>query len=104
VTRIELVYFDGCPSHERLVPVVRRLAAEAGAELALRRIDTREDAEAQRFLGSPTVRVDGRDVDPGADERTDYGLKCRLYRSGELGHTPVPPEQWIRAALETAHD
>jgi hypothetical protein len=53
VTRVELLYVDGCPGHERLLPVVRRLAQAAGAELALRRIDTPDAAEAERFLGSP---------------------------------------------------
>jgi len=67
---IELLYFDGCPSHERLLPTVERLAEAAGAELRLRRADTPEAAEAERFLGSPTVRVDGVDVDPEAGERT----------------------------------
>lgn len=100
--RVEMVFFDGCPSHERLLPRVRELADEAGAEVVLRRVATSEEAERERFLGSPTVRVDGRDVDPGASERTDYGLKCRIYRSEELGQSPLPPEQWIRAALGMA--
>lgn len=102
--RVELLYFDGCPSHERLLPIVHRLAAEAGAEVALRRIETHESAEAERFLGSPTVRVNGRDIDPGAGRRIDYGLKCRLYRSKELGQSPLPPQDWIRNALEAARD
>ena len=100
---IELLFFDGCPSHERLLPLVRELAAGTGRELVLRRIDTPEQAERERFLGSPTVRVDGSDVDPGARERTDYGLKCRIYRSEELGQSPLPPAEWIRAALERKH-
>ena len=100
---IELLFFDGCPSHERLLPLVRELAAGTGRELVLRRIDTPEQAERERFLGSPTVRVDGRDVDPGARERTDYGLKCRIYRSEELGQSPLPPAEWIRTALERTH-
>jgi hypothetical protein len=100
---IELLFFDGCPSHERLLPLVRELAASSGTELILRRIGTPEQAERERFLGSPTVRVDGSDVDPGAGERTDYGLKCRIYRSEELGQTPLPPAEWIRAALERTH-
>ena len=100
--RVELLFFDGCPSHERLVPRVRELTDAAGAELVLRRVETPEQAERERFLGSPTVRVDGRDVEPGASARTDYGLKCRIYRSEELGHSPLPPEQWIRAALGVA--
>ena len=99
--RAEMLFFDGCPSHERLLPRLRELAAEAGAELVLRRVETPEEAERERFLGSPTVRVDGRDVDPGASARSDYGLKCRIYRSDELGQSAVPPERWIRVALGT---
>ena len=102
--RVEMVFFDGCPSHERLLPRVRELAKMAGAELVLRRVETPDEAERERFLGSPTVRVDGRDVEPGASARTDYGLKCRIYRSAELGQSPLPPEQWIRAALDVARD
>lgn len=55
-------------------------------------------------IGSPTVRVNGRDVDPGAVERSDHGLKCRIYRSQQLGQSLVPPQQWIRDALEAARD
>ena len=102
--RVELVFFDGCPSHERLLPRVRELADQAGADLVLRRLETPQEAERERFLGSPTVRVDGRDVEPGASARTDYGLKCRIYRSEELGQSPLPPEQWIRAALDAGRD
>ena len=98
---IEVLFFDGCPSHARLLPAVRRLAEEAGAELVLRRVETPEAAEAERFLGSPTVRVNGADVDPGAAGRADYGLKCRIYRfDGE--QSPTPPEAWIREALAGA--
>ena len=98
--RVELLYFDGCPSYERLLPRLRELVArvDAQAEIELRRVESIEDAERERFLGSPTVRVDGTDVDPGAASREDFGLKCRLYRSGEVT-SPLPPEEWIRAAL-----
>jgi hypothetical protein len=99
---IELLYLDGCPGHEQILPRLRELARQRGARVVLRPVDTPEDAERERFLGSPTVRVDGRDVDPGAGARTDYGLKCRIYRSDERGQSPVPPESWIRAALDRA--
>ena len=98
---VELLYFDGCPSHARLLPVVERLAGEAGAELHVRAVETLEAAEAERFLGSPTLRVDGRDVEPYAEAREDFGLKCRIYRSDE-GQAGVPPEGWIRDALDPA--
>jgi hypothetical protein len=98
--KVELLYFDGCPSYERLLPRLRELVARADArtEIELRRVESVEDAERERFLGSPTVRVEGLDVDPGASGREDFGLKCRLYRSD--GHTsPLPPEEWILEAL-----
>jgi hypothetical protein len=98
--RVELLYFDGCPSYERLLPRLRELVAGADpdAEVELRRVESIEAAERERFLGSPTVRVDGADVDPGAAERGDFGLKCRLYRS-DGSASGLPPEQWIRDAL-----
>ena len=100
---VELLYFDGCPSYENLLPRLRALLEDAGAgdALALRRVESESAAERERFLGSPTVRVNGRDVDPGAGERSDFGLKCRLYRTGG-GLEHVPPEGWIRNALDRA--
>jgi hypothetical protein len=101
--RVELLYFEGCPSHERLLPRLNVLVAGADpdAGVELRRVESIEAAERERFLGSPTVRIDGVDVEPGAADRTDFGLKCRLYRSDE-GTSGLPPERWIRDALAQA--
>jgi hypothetical protein len=99
--KIEVLYFDGCPGQERLLPSVRDLAAEHGAELEQRHIRTWEQAEEERFLGSPSVRVDGVDIEPGAEERTDFGLKCRLYRTS-VGRSGLPPQEWIEHALAEA--
>jgi hypothetical protein len=98
--RIELLYFDGCPNHDELVPHLRELLAQAGIDtrIDLRCVESLEDAERERFLGSPTVRVDGRDVDPGAEARGDYGMKCRLYTTAE-GLRGTPPDAWILDAL-----
>ena len=95
---VELLYFDGCPGFEDLLPRLRTLT-RGRAELRLRRIEPLDDAESERFLGSPSVRVDGQDVEPGAAERSDFGMKCRLYRTAE-GHPHAPPDAWIRRALE----
>jgi hypothetical protein len=97
---VELLYFDGCPGIDRVLPVVARLAETAGARVVQRRVETHQEAEAERFLGSPTVRVDGVDVEPGA-ERGDYGLKCRLYQTA-AGLTGTPEEDWVRNALQHA--
>ena len=98
---VEVLFFGGCPSNERALPRIEQLAREAGAHVQLRRVESLEAAKQERFLGSPTVRVDGQDIEPGADERDDYGLKCRLYRTA-AGASGTPPEDWLRAAFERA--
>ena len=99
---IEVLYFDGCPNHEAVLPKLRELVArsDVAADIQLRRIESPEAAERERFLGSPTLRVDGRDVDPTAEQRTDYGLRCRLYATGD-GLRGTPPDEWILDALGT---
>jgi hypothetical protein len=102
---VELLYFRGCPGHETLEPHLRALLRRRwpDTELQLRAVESEEEALRAGFLGSPTVRVDGRDVEPGADTRDDFGLKYRLYRVGErLAGTP--PDAWIIAALEGRAD
>jgi hypothetical protein len=98
--KIEVLYFDGCPNHEALLPRLRELVGEAGVSSAIELVNVpdADAAERQRFLGSPTLRVDGSDVEPGADLRTDFGLKCRLYRS-EAGFAGTPADQWVLDAL-----
>lgn len=93
---VEILYFDGCPNHDALLPHLRELLHRAGipAEIELRRVPDQAAADRERFLGSPTVRVDGRDVEPGADQRTDFGLKCRLYRTSN-GISGLPDDRWI---------
>ena len=100
---VEVLYFDGCPNNEGLLPRLRELLAQAGlpAEVGLRRIADDEAAQRERFLGSPTVRVNGRDIEPGAERRTDYGLSCRLYRTSD-GLAGQPPDDWLYAALNGA--
>lgn len=98
---IELLYFDGCPNHEPVLARLPQLLVHAGIspmDIGLQRIESDADAQHQRFLGSPTVRIDGKDIEPGAEQRQDFGLKCRLYRT-EHGLTGSPPDEWILAAL-----
>jgi len=98
--RVEVLYFDGCPSHEALLPRLRALMerAEVDVPVQLTHVRSIEDAERERFLGSPTLRIDGRDVDPSAAQRQDYGLRCRLYATDHGLRGEIPAEL-IRAAL-----
>lgn len=101
--RVELLYFEGCPNHEPARALVERLAGELGIEPAIELVEVvdPEAAVALGFLGSPTVRVDGRDVEPGAEQRRDFALSCRIYRS-ERGVSEQPDEGWVREALSEA--
>src|SRR3954454_5513354 len=101
--RIELLYLDGCPSHEAFRPRLHELLRQAGIDAPIdeRRVESDADAQRERFLGSPTLRVDGVDVEPGAGDRTDHGLKCRLYPTGD-GLRGAPRDEWVLDALQAA--
>jgi hypothetical protein len=96
---VEVLFFEGCPNHVPTVQLAREVAAALGVAAEVREVavETAEDAEALRFLGSPSVRVNGRDIEPDADGRTDFALSCRVY-----GSSGVPPRDWMLAALEAA--
>jgi hypothetical protein len=101
---VELLFFSGCPSARPARDLVQRIAAEEAVSLDLKLVEVSspEDAEALRFLGSPSIRVDGHDVEPGAEERVTFALGCRVYRTDE-GLRPLPAEAWIRAAVGAAN-
>lgn len=85
-----LLYVDGCPNWQLADRRLRQALTHAGrddAEVEHRRVVTPQDAERERFQGSPTVLVDGED--PFADPGGHVGLSCRLYRT-ELGLAGVP--------------
>jgi hypothetical protein len=99
---IEILYFDGCPNYREAIELVHLLVGEGPFEADVRAIpvEDAEQAKARCFLGSPTVRVNGRDVEPEADERDDYVLACRVYQT-EHGPAGVPDPRWIVWALES---
>lgn len=78
---ITILYFDGCPSWKIALENVRQAIdfLEIPAEITLKRIDDPEQAEKERFLGSPSIRADGIDLWP--EERSDYNLSCRIYQT-----------------------
>lgn len=97
---VEILTFSGCPNAASAMERVREaLKAEAlEADIRAVEVDTPELAQQMRFLGSPSVRVDGRDVEPGADRRLEFGLMCRTYREGDQAKG-APGVALIRHAL-----
>ena len=97
---VEILYFDGCPNHLPALALVERIADELGLEPELRLVNVADQQAAQRlrFLGSPTIRVGGIDVDPCTEERDDYALSCRIFAT-DAGIAGQPDERWVREAL-----
>lgn len=101
--RVEIFYFSGCPNHAPAVDRVRDVLAQEDTAAEMVEVEVKDVATAQRvgFLGSPTVRVDGQDVEPAARAERAFGLSCRTYiDSGR--RAGVPPLEWIRAAVREA--
>lgn len=100
-----MFYTDGCPHAEQYLPQLEALLAAEGIDTPVRLhlVTSHDQARAEQFLGSPTIRINGRDVDPTARERRDYGLSCRLY-TGPDGMQGTPPQQWVQSLLRTTQD
>lgn len=98
--RIELLYWDGCPSTPEAEALLRDVLSRRGvaAEIERREIATQHEAEASRFPGSPTIRVDGCDVDPGGAGARP-ALTCRIYHLPDGRVSPVPSRQQLEEAL-----
>jgi hypothetical protein len=97
---IEVLYVEHCPNFPAAFALVQRVAAELGidAEVRTTMIGDQAAAEQARFVGSPTVRVDGRDVDPEGELAAEYTLECRLYWH-EYRLAGYPTERSVREAL-----
>lgn len=97
---VEILSFAGCPNHQGAIALVERVSAELGLDPEIRVLDVPDQEAAQRlrFLGSPTIRVGGRDVDPHTEERSDYALSCRVFQT-QAGITGQPDERWVCEAL-----
>lgn len=98
--KIEFLYWEGCPSHPEARALLDEVLAarRVEADVRVRVVETDEEAERLAFPGSPTIRVDGRDVDPaGAD--SPPALTCRIYHLPDGRVSPLPAREQIEAAL-----
>lgn len=94
------MWFNDCPNHENARRLLREVLADRTAQFEFRDIDASdpEIAAATRFPGSPTIRVDGIDVEPGFEDPGDYTPRCRIYRTPS-GFSDVPSREWIEQAM-----
>ena len=101
--RVELLFWDGCPSHSKALAELREAMVDVALDpstVVVREVGTQSEAALERFVGSPTIRIDGLDVQPAGEEPA--GLTCRVYhrRDGRISPTPDPAD--VRDALLAA--
>jgi hypothetical protein len=96
--KIEVLYFDGCPNHVPATQRVRAIVRQEGVSAEVSEIEVKDEsaAKALAFPGSPTIRVNGLDIEPALRGSADTGFACRRYPGG------FPSEEMIRAALREA--
>lgn len=102
---VELLFFADCPNHAVFLPHLQQLLDSYDISSPVQPIEVTDDKHAHqtRFLGSPSLRINGVDVEPGADSRNNYGLQCRIYDTPD-GSSGTPSDAWILSALHAEHD
>jgi hypothetical protein len=98
--KVEVLYFKGCPNREPAVEQVRKALRNEGLAMHVHQVEVTDPAMAQRvgFLGSPSIRIDGIDVEPGAREIKTFGFGCRTYSDDEGRRSGLPPVGLIQLA------
>jgi hypothetical protein len=102
--KIEVLYVAECPSHPAAVRMVKDVLAVEGVVTEVQEVLVRDEGMASelRFLGSPTIRVNGRDVAGETRNAQSFALSCRLYPgSKQVG---LPPIEMVRRAVVEARE
>jgi glutaredoxin len=102
--RVELLWWRECPSWERAHAILHEAMEEAGldpASVEITEVSSEEAAADEGFIGSPTIRIDGADVQP-PPEPQPAGLTCRVYHRRDGSTSPLPDPEDLRDALRAA--
>lgn len=99
--KVEVLYVSGCPSHPAAVKLVRDVLAAQGVATDIHEVLVWDEGIASelKFAGSPTIRINGKDVAGESQTTKNFSLSCRLYfGSKQIG---LPPAETVhRAVLE----
>jgi hypothetical protein len=97
---IHFLWWEGCPSHPEAWQRLQEALAELQVNAQVERVQVMTDEEAERwhFPGSPTILVNGQDIDPMAS-RQPARLTCRLYFKEDGRPSPLPSKKMIRRAI-----
>jgi hypothetical protein len=97
--KIEVLYVAECPSHPAAVKLIKGVLAAEGVATEVHEVLVRDEGMASelRFLGSPTIRINGKDVAEEAQKVQSFALSCRLYPGSE--QVGLPPAEMIHRAV-----
>jgi len=98
--RIEVLYFEGCPNYLPAVERLRTVLRQEGLPVDVFEIEVKDESvvKALKFFGSPTIRVNGLDIEADSRGVEETGFACRRYSGG------LPSEEMIRTALKEARE
>ena len=94
INRIELLYFEDCPSWKIALKNLEEINRDRNItdEIYLISVETNEEAVRHEFTGSPTIKVNGKDIFP--TNHKNYALGCRIYNTPE-GFKGYPTKEMI---------
>ena len=101
---VQLLYMDDCPSFEKAEEMIKRVLDEfdvKDTKIDRIRVGSFAEAEDLKFLGSPSIRINGKDIEPDTHRRTEYEMAPRSYRvKGSM--QDLPDIKWLKAAVKKA--
>jgi hypothetical protein len=103
MTTVELLWFEGCPNHVAARQLIEDVLREVGVRALVEFVEVPDLTTGDRvgFPGSPTIRVDGLDIEPGFEACEECTPRCRIYATGQ-GLTGLPERSWLERAVRYA--
>jgi hypothetical protein len=100
---VELLWFDDCPNHHAAELLLNETLGEEGVNEVVNKIKVPDLAtgEKTKFAGSPSIRINGKDIDPTYEDTGDYAPRCRVYFTSE-GFKGLPEKSWLQDAIREA--
>jgi hypothetical protein len=97
--RVEVLYVAGCPSHPAAVQLVKDVLGAQGLRAEIHEVLVTHEGMASelRFYGSPTIRINGRDVAAEPQRTQSFSFSCRFYADSKS--VCLPPVEMVRRAV-----
>jgi protein-disulfide isomerase len=100
---IQFLYYEDCPSHDEALERLKEVLNEEGvqAEIEIIKVETEQQAQKLKFIGSPTILIEGQDIAPAPPD-SRYYLSCRVYQLEDGRSSPLPSREMIRKRILTS--